>query len=163
MGVAEVVNPDAVNACEVCELLHRTRKPCLCGRKPVVAQYELAVRDDNALHLAPCGEFGKRVLIQIDGADCRTRLRFRELVVRLVVVVERFGDGTKPGREVDIAPQEGRCFPKPHPTHEQEEQADEQVVLVVVSLVEFGKHLLELLKRPEVHKRFLPTNVADHP
>ena len=80
MGVAEVVNPDAVNACEVCELLHRTRKPCLCGRKPVVAQYELAVRDDNALHLAPCGEFGKRVLIQIDGADCRTRLRFRELV-----------------------------------------------------------------------------------
>ena len=80
MGVAKVVNPDAVNACEVCELLHCTRKPCLCGRKPVVAQYELAVRDDNALHLAPCGEFGKRVLIQIDGADCRTRLRFRELV-----------------------------------------------------------------------------------
>ena len=118
MGVAKVVNPDAVNACEVCELLHCTRKPCLCGRKPVVAQYELAVRDDNALHLAPCGEFGKRVLIQIDGADCRTRLRFRELVVRLVVVIERFGDGTKPGREVDIAPQEGRCFPKPHPTHE---------------------------------------------
>ena len=75
MGVAKVVNPDAVNACEVCELLHRTRKPYLCGRKPVVAQYELAVRDDNALHLAPCGEFGKRVLIQIDGADCRTRLR----------------------------------------------------------------------------------------
>ena len=53
--------------------------------------------------------------------------------------------------------------PKPHPTHEQEEQADEQVVLVVVSLVEFGNHLLELIKRPEVHKRFLPTNVADHP
>lgn len=89
MGVAKVVSPDAVNACEVCELLHCTRKPCLCSRKPVVAQYELTVRDDNALHLAPCGEFGKRVLIQIDGADCRTRLRFRELVVRLVVVIER--------------------------------------------------------------------------
>ena len=59
------VDMDAVNACEVCELLHCTRKPCLCSRKPVVAQYELAVRDDNALHLAPCG--GARIRRHGDG------------------------------------------------------------------------------------------------
>ena len=155
--------PDAVDSREVGELRERPRKSRLRGRKAIVAQYKRARSQHVGLHPLPFGQLLYRVSVEIDGALCGAGLRLGESVVFHALVVQRLRDGAKPRLQINILPCEGARFSESHAAHEQEEQADEQVVFVIVPFIELGDDLLELRKRPEVHFWLRATDVTDHP